>query len=325
MTDSTEHDLLGYLLDALDAAERQRLEERLEREPALHDALTRLRAALDVLDDGERHCPPPADLVQRTCELVFQTERRPTPPARQRARRLSPDAAGLSISVRSWRFVDLAVAVAICLAGIALVFPLINVSRANARVAACANKLRQLGVALAQYSDHHNGFFPRVEETGNLSAGGIYAPILLTGGYVNSPQMFVCPSSELAEDASFRVPTIDEVKASSGTALDNLRREMGGSYGYALGYRDNGVYKPTRNLYRETFALAADAPTTKCQISLNHGCSGHNVLLEDGHVVYLRDCRVLGSLDDIFVNDEGHVAAGCHQNDSVVARSDATP
>ena len=100
---------------------------------------------------------------------------------------------------------------------------------------------------------------------------------------------------------------------------------MGGSYGYALGYRENGVYKPTRNLYRETFALASDAPTANCQISLNHGSSGHNVLLEDGHVVYLRDIHLAGSTDNIFVNDLGCVAAGCHVNDAVVAHSEATP
>jgi len=324
MTDPIRQDLLGYLLDALDADERQCVEEQLDRDPALHDDLARLRGALDVLDDGERHFPPPADLTQRTCRFVWQEQAAvaAAPGTKRRAAGMTEPSIA---PTRSWRFVDLAVAVAICLAGVALVFPLINVSRANARLAACANNLRQIGIALTQYSDHHNGFFPRVEETGNLGVGGIYAPILLTGGYHNNQQTFVCPSSELADDASFRVPALDELRSASGAALDNLRHDMGGSYGYALGYRERGVYKPTRNLYREAFALAADAPAENCLVSLNHSRMGHNVLLEDGHVIYLHDSRMQGTSDDIFLNDEGRVAAGCHVNDAVVARSEATP
>jgi hypothetical protein len=100
---------------------------------------------------------------------------------------------------------------------------------------------------------------------------------------------------------------------------------MGGSYGYAFGYRDNGRYKPTRNRYRDTFALAADVPADDLNSSPNHGRAGQNVLLEDGHVIYLCTRRLEGSGDDIFQNDLGEVAAGCHADDSVVARSDASP
>ena len=106
---------------------------------------------------------------------------------------------------------------------------------------------------------------------------------------------------------------------------------MGGSYGYALGYRDNGVYKPTRNLRRETFAIAADMPAedlTTCaehQTSPNHGWSGHNVLLEGGRVVFLKNCHLDGSDDNIFLNDQNQIAAGCHINDAVIARSNARP
>ena len=35
---------------------------------------------------------------------------------------------------------------------------------------------------------------------------------------------------------------------------------MGGSYGYCIGYLDQGVYQPTKNLGRAGFALMADAP-----------------------------------------------------------------
>jgi hypothetical protein len=78
-------------------------------------------------------------------------------------------------------------------------------------------------------------------------------------------------------------------------------------------------------LYRETFALVSDVPSEDCSSSPNHSFRGQNVLLEDGHVVFLKSCRLDGSTDDIFTNDDGKVAAGCHVNDAVVVRSDVSP
>jgi len=49
------------------------------------------------------------------------------------------------------------------------------------------------------------------------------------------------------------------------------------------------------------------------------------VLLEGGRVVYLKSCRLDGSDDNIFLNDQNQVAAGCHMNDAVIARSNARP
>ena len=329
MTDPIQYDLLGYLLDALEPEERQEIEARLSRDPALQDQLALLRRGLDLLDD-EPHCEPPAGLAARTCRLIASQGEvtihretiaggRPTSgPPRAPHESLSPPP-------RRWRFIDLAVALAICVAGMALFIPLIQASRVQARVTACADKLHDLGVALTSYSVQHNGLFPQVAESGNLAAGGIYAPLLLDSGFIVNPQTVVCPGSQLADDPKFRVPTLDELETAKGKELAELQRRMGGTYGYALGYRENGVYKPTRNLYRKSFALAADIPADDLSASPNHGRTGQNVLLEDGHVVFLRSSRVDGSDDDIFRNDAGLVAAGCHVNDSVVVRSNIAP
>jgi hypothetical protein len=226
---------------------------------------------------------------------------------------------------RSWRLIDIAVAVAICVAGAALVLPLIQSSRASAQVAACANRLREIGLALSGYSEHHEGNFPQVPESGKLSAAGIYAPVLLDAGYLNDRRIVICPASPLAANSTLIVPTLGQVQAADGDQLAQLRRTMGGSYGYALGYRDGALYKTTRNLHRANFALAADMPASDCSTSPNHGGAGHNVLLEDGHIAFIHGCRLDGCSDDIFTNDLGQVAAGCHVNDAVVARSDVSP
>ncbi|HEX3997679.1 MAG TPA: hypothetical protein VHX65_03915 [Pirellulales bacterium] len=241
------------------------------------------------------------------------------------ARRSNGAREPLASGAAAWRFVDFAVALSVCLALATLVLPMVNASLSKARITACANNQREIGVALTQYSEHQNGFFPRVAESGTLAAGGIYAPTLLGAGYVTDPRVFVCPASAIADDPSLRIPTLAELEAATPDEMVQLRRQMGGSYGYALGYRESGVYRPTRNLYRDSFALVADMPSEDCASSPNHAGNGHNVLLEDGQVVFLKSCRLIGSTDDIFTNDEGKAAAGCHINDAVVVRSDVSP
>jgi hypothetical protein len=331
MTNPNQHDLLGYLADALEPDERLAIEESLRQDPSLREELRKVRRRLDVLNDSDLDCQPPPGLADRTLRYIAQFEQvgaghqAELEPSSKRKWRGEAPREPLAAATHPWRFVDVAVALAVCLAGAGLIFPLLDVNRSNARVFACANNLRDVGMAMTQYSEHQNGFFPRVAETGSLAAAGIYAPTLLAGGYVTDPRLFVCPGSQLADDPSLRIPTIAELQAASGDELVQLHRRMGGSYGYDLGYRQAGVYRPTRNLYRETFALVADAPSEDCSSSPNHSGKGHNVLLEDGHVVLLKSCHLDGSTDDIFTNDEGKVAPGCHVNDAVVVRSDVSP
>ena len=75
--------------------------------------------------------------------------------------------------------------------------------------------------------------------------------------------MLVCPDSRLAEDRQFVIPTLAQVEATpqSDEELKQLQETMGGSYGYTLGFQQNGAYYPTRNLRRANFALASDAPS----------------------------------------------------------------
>jgi hypothetical protein len=330
MSGSIQPDLVGYVLEALEPDERQAIELQIQNDPRLQQQVALIRKSMEVLDDGDA-CEPPAGLAERTCAMIERERdagRKPhsSPPAHH-------ELAGepLSLPVRAWRAVDIAAALACCMALAALVFPLINASRASARITACANNLRELGVALTSYSEQHNGMFPEVPENGNLSAAGVFGPKLVDAGYLRDPRTLICPGSPLADRPGFRIPTLDEIRGASGDHLSELQREMGGSYGYALGYREKGAYRPTRNLRREAFAIASDMPAedlvvgAERQTSPNHGWTGHNVLLEGGRVVYLRACHLDGSLDNIFFNDDNKIAAGCNVNDAVIARSNAKP
>jgi len=305
--------LIGYLLDALDPAEHEMVEARLSRDPQLKKELDLISRALKPLECAKGHFDPPAGLAERTCEFVVrQTQVMIAPPTPPRSR---------------WSMADFVVAAGIFFAATMLFFPAMNQSRFAARLSGCQDNLRKIGSALTDYSVLHKGYFPNVAGEGAHSAAGIYASKLFEQGFLNGSNVVICPASSLAEQATdFRVPTLQELKAARGEQLARLHAQMGGSYGYNLGYVADGEYQPTRNLRRPAFALMSDAPRNVPPYhSLNHEGCGQNVLFEDLHVQYLTTCKAHGCDDDIFLNDSGQVAPGLHLHDAVIGASHSKP
>jgi hypothetical protein len=329
--------LLGYLLGALEDDERAALEEQLRSSAKLRQRLENLRQRIGLLQGATGDFPPPPGLARRTCHFIAAfAEAHSDQPAAARsgesaaARRLR--AAPLLTPAEvpaggSWRWGDVSMMAGVLVTAVLLIVPAIEGSRFRARVTACQDNLQQLGTALVRYSQNHGNYFPQVPQQGNLAAAGIYAPALLNDGLLDSSRQVVCPGSSLATDQPFQVPSFSELQAASGQELGKLRSKMGGSYGYSLGYIDDGRYVSTRNLSRPTFALMADTPSDTLPgfQSRNHGGQGQNVLFEDGHVRFLTSSRPIEDGDDVFVNDTGLVAAGQQRNDSVVAGSSAAP
>lgn len=301
--------LLGYLLDALEPAEREEVEARLFIDTALQEDLACLRRKLALLDDDE--CEPPAGLAARTCNYV--------------AVRSAVSPKPLPVPAGTWRVQDMIVGGGILLAACMLVFPAIAQSLSAARITSCQNNLRALGVALASYSDYYGGFFPLVPEEGPLATAGMYAPVLNDLKLVESPTLLVCPSSPLAGQA-FTVPTCIEVMQVSAAELAAMQSRMGGSYGYTFGFNEHGLYVGHHNRGRPNFALMADSPgEQRGERSPNHGGIGQNVLFEDMHVVFLKHCRLSDCGDHIYINRDGYVGAGVGPDDSVIGGSADRP
>jgi hypothetical protein len=229
------------------------------------------------------------------------------------------------ISRVSW--VDVAVTATIFLAASVLLIPAVSGSRFQARLAVCQDNLRDLGMALTQFSEVNHAYFPRVPTQGKLAQAGIYAPILQDSGLLLDARRVVCPSSELAEFDSFRIPSVKELETAPPGDLDNLSRALGGSYGYNLGHMEKGTYHDTKNLRRDYFGLMADVPDPlqPGRQSTNHGGCGQNILFEDGHVRFIAAPRLTGCFDDFFSNDAGVMAAGVHLNDSVIVPGNTPP
>jgi hypothetical protein len=307
--------LIGYLLGALDPSEHELVEARLSRDTQLRRDLEVLARCLHPLAADKAHYEAPLGLAERTCRYVM-VETRAVP---------APAVANVS---GRWSMADLAMAAGIFLAATLLFWPAMNQSRFAARLAGCQNNLRQIGAGLADYSDIFHGQFPAPSPRGEMNCAGMYAVILQQQGMLPQTHILICPASALADGADdFRVPAPREIIALGPEQLAQLRKRVGGSYGYSLGFFVNGQYHAPPDLRRATQALMADAPapTTPLRHSLNHGGCGQNVLFEDLHVEFLPTCQAKGCKDHIFVNDEGRPHAGLHLGDSVIGASEDRP
>lgn len=306
--------LLGYLLETLEPEERAEVEMRLCQDPALKRELEELRRQLEPLSGDLEEFEPPPGLADRTCEFVAAND---SLPAREAPARAASD----------WHVRDFLVAASILLCALSLLLPALLHTRFQAEVNGCQNNLRQIGLALAHYSEFNSGYFPHLSPDDEFPGAGIYAPTLLETGFLDESRVLVCPTSRLAREDHFSIPTLHEIRTAKGLDLNKLRRRMGGSYGYSLGFVENGRYQPPRNFGRPFFAVLSDSPSLyleKLQ-SDNHGGYGQNVLFEAGNVQFWKSPRPDQALDNIFTNAVGYVAPGTNPRDSVIGNSAAQP
>jgi hypothetical protein len=322
------NELLGYLLKALDVEDQGRIEAELAKNHQLRGDIDVLRRSLEPLGWDNGHLDPPAGLARRTVEVVvFREALHPEVPMATAAAvsRLQPVWTEAPAPTRRWRMVDVTVAAGIFVAALSVVIPAIVQSRANAQRVACTNKLHDNYAALTTYADRHNGVLPVAKlSDGYEGKAGIYAPRLTEAGYLRDPSAVVCPGSPLA-DEDFEVPSIAKLKAARGAELQKLVSLMGGTYAFGLGYRQNGQYRPLIKLARDHYALMADLPGEKGSPIGHHGGCGRNVLFESGAIRYLTTCKMSGSRDDIYTNDDGEQDAGKGRDDSVLVGSDKSP
>lgn len=318
--------LLGYLLGALDGPEHEELEKQLENNPQLHQQLQRLEGHVDVLACSQEEHHPPQGLALRACEMVDCHCRGETDdPDLAMPASLAPSIASAS---PRWTMSDMLVAAGIFLAAALLFFPAIATSHRQAQVAACQNNLRQLGVALQHFcSNNDDCCYPKIDSEGpQLTAAGLYGPLLVAGSGLNDTNMFMCPAdSNLPGD--WRMPSLPELRNAKGPALAMMKNNAGGSYAYPLGYIDGGKYRTHQHSKRQHFAILSDAPNPNMpgRQSSHHGGCGQNVLFDDFHIQYVVGCKIKPCGDDLFVNHQGEVAAGLDADDTVLGSSSATP
>lgn len=336
MSDSDREHLLGYLLGALEDQEHEQVRQALERCPELREQLARLQQRLGPLAcDRELHVPP-VGLAQRTCcwlashaEIALcQPETSGAMPQPVRGHSRTPSSSRFrerheSAPWYSWSLADLLVSAGIAMVAAMLFFPAITHSRHRSHVLGCQNNLHHLGLGLQAFATHNNGRFPQEDPDGIRAFAGVYGPDLIAGGYITDPRLFHCPAApSQAWGCDQPVPRIVDIQ--NATSVDDRRRlqqQAGGDFAYCLGYFVNDKFTGPRDNRRPTFAILSDVPCLQSEgfKTANHARRGQNVLFEDGHVQFLVGCTLTHLNDHLFLNAEGQMRAGLHDQDCVLA------
>jgi len=327
-------ELLAYLLNDLDPEQRQRIEARLESDPIWQRELERLHSYIKAAENttSETDELPPSDLVDSTCSFVKRAtgQGETDPTVLPAALSESHDAAAHS---KRWSLVDMAVAAGILLTIGTLLLPALRESRDSARRLQCQENLRGLGTALASYAQRFQGKLPPIQRNENV---GMFVVKLADHGFLTREQLarlLACPSTQLAADifsgdVVLRVPTQQELRAATKTERESLRKNMAGSFAYRIGYVDpQGKYHQVQFVGRSNAPMMADAPSFSIVgfQSANHGGCGQNVLYQDLSVRYVQQCTQTDNEDHLYLNEDDQHAAGRHEHDIVLGRSEIRP
>ncbi len=322
-------DLLGYLLGALDGPTQETTKTQINANPQLHARLEALEEKLVPLESARWVEKPPLGLAERTCNLVAAHIEK----TQVQANRMQQSGMWDRVHRTGWQMLDYVVAAGIFLAASMMFFPAVANSRYLARLTACQDNFRLMGIAIPEWADRASGEIPRIPVScPKTGVAGIYAPQLYHAGFMTDENRFLCPTSDLARDRRrFVIPTIAQVQQAEGAKLVNMQRTMGGSYFYVLGHLERGKYHTTRVKGRAYFPVMTDYVVSgpAANATPAHGSNGINVLFEDGHchfVVLRKSGRMAQTpsnfdVQAMFVNNRGLVEAGTDDNDAVLAAS----
>ncbi len=319
MNDRERQLLIGYLLSALEDEEAEFVRRQLRQSYQWREECERIEQSLDRLSSDESEHEPPDNLAHFTCRFVACTAELPSPKS-------TPTAAlPATSSSSSWTLSDMIVAAGVCFAMAMLLAPAVNQSRHQARIMACASNLQQVGLASLQYRQYFHGYFPYVPVRGNQAVAGVFALRLIDHGFLPNHRVFVCPGSETLDSADEPSwPTMAQLNAAIGAEVLRLHQQIGGTYAYAVGYRDADGYRAVRNGNRLNYPLVADGPS--CRLtgmpSRHHRDCGQNVLFETGQVRFVCGQEIL---EGMHRNDRSEVAAGVHRDDAVLVAGDRPP
>jgi prepilin-type processing-associated H-X9-DG protein len=330
-----DENLVGYLLDTLDAEERRQMESYLRAHANARKRLARLRQILQPLEADLQAVDPPPDLWVRTLAHVaaFQCRQLPAAPPVPAVSFASAPARGW------WRRADVLVAASLLVCVGALLVQGVNVFRHRQYILACQNNLHNFWVSLQDYSEGHTGTFPNVAAADSLPrsrrVAGLVVPLLRDNGSLNDSVFVSCPAN------GRRLPlphSLAELAAMTDDDFAGKAPALSGCYAYSLGYRDErgdvrGICVDPGVCASARVPIMADLPPNDVARgglgnSPNHGGSGQNVLYCDGHCEFFKTRTVpvgASETDDIYVNFDNQVAPGKSRWDAVLGSSATHP
>ena len=314
--DEIREQLLGFLLESLEPRERLEVEEALRNDPALREELARLRKSLKPLSAAPLDVDPPENLVEDTCQYVAQqgAELVESQASYQLASSLEPASS-------RWSMADFAVAAGVFLSATLLLFPAVQHSRALARRTQCQDNLRQVGIALDEYSQRHDGYVPKIHRTGPLAFTGAFVLQLLDSGCTVEVQKFQCASLQSRRQSGcVKFPTSSSFRTANDIERQKQLDAIADVYASNMGYYKNGGYCYVKLTRSAALPLLCDLPDKAHPMtgSRIHGVPGQNVLFADGRSDFVTICVDRRTGDNLFMNNFHEVAGGQDGDDTVM-------
>jgi prepilin-type processing-associated H-X9-DG protein len=193
---------------------------------------------------------------------------------------------------------------------VALLLPAVQAARASARAASCKNNMRQIGLAMLQYCDAHNGDFPIFEDDAKYAS---LSWLYTLKPYIESVDaMRICPEDPIgpqrlvADSTSYVINDYISVKVKGG--IHNLRKLQATSKTKTVfeGSDDRSTAFANEHVHASEWFSAVNQQlgTVKWNIDRDIKASRHfdaaNYLYADGHVDVISASQIYEWIDALF-------------------------